>query len=51
MNVLEILGLVFIATSAVNFIIGFFAVKTPLNIDFTEDQELIEKKNLTGIYN
>ena len=50
MNLLEILGLGFIAMGVLNFVIGFFAVKTPLTLDQSDEKELIEKENLTEIY-
>jgi hypothetical protein len=49
-NLLEIFGLGFIAMAVLNFIVGFFAVKTPLTLDQSEEKESIEKENLTEIY-
>jgi hypothetical protein len=50
MNLLEIFGLCFIASAVVNFIVGFFAVKTPLTFDQSSELEIIEEENFSETY-
>ncbi len=50
MDILRLLGLVFIAMGVLNFIVGFFAVRTPLTLDKSEEPEIIEEDNFSEIY-
>jgi hypothetical protein len=50
MSLFELFGLVFIALGVLNFIVGFFAVKTPLTLDKIEETEIMEEENFSEIY-
>lgn len=50
MDILKLLGLVFIGMGVLNFIVGFFAVKTPLTLDLSEEKEIKEEEKFSEIY-